>query len=98
MKAQQPIRRKDLTRSIVACYKVEDAMWRKLQAFDCTEYSTAADVRLALVSVRREWPSWCEREAWERIADMFASWATTFDSLQLFWRLRRKRERHADAT
>lgn len=93
MKAQQQVRRKDLARSIQACHRIEDAIWRKLEALGCTEYTKAVDIRLALASARRECPGWCEREAWERIADMFANWATIFDSLQLFWQLRWKREK-----
>lgn len=92
MKAQQVIRRKDLTRSIHACHRIEDAQWRKLEALGCGEYTPAVNIRLALASIRRECPSWCELSAWECIADSIAAWATTFDSLQLFWRLRRKRD------
>jgi hypothetical protein len=92
VKAQQPVRRSDLAHKIQACHRVEDAQWQKLQTLGCTEQSSAADIRLALVSVRRECPSWCEPAAWERIADTFATWATIFNSLQLFWRLRRKRD------
>lgn len=86
------IRRRDLARSLNACFRIEDAIWRGLVALGCTEQSHAADIRLALASVRRDCPSWCEQEAWERIADSFANWATTFNSLQLFWILRRKRD------
>lgn len=92
MKAQQPIHRKDLTRSIVACHRIEDAIWRKLTAMGCDERSSTTVIHAALVDVRRDCPTWCEQEAWGRIADSFATWAATFDSLQLFWRLRRKRD------
>ena len=86
------IRRRDLARSLNACLRVEDAIWRGLVAQGCTEQSHAADIHLALASVRRDCPSWCEQAAWDRIADSFANWARTFNSLQLFWILRRKRD------
>ena len=91
-KAQQPIRRTDLTRSIVACHRIEDAMWREIAALGCDERSSAADIQQALTNIGPRCPSWCEQKAWDRIAEMFATWSTTCGSLHLFWRLRRKRD------
>lgn len=92
VKAKQPIQRSHLARSIIDCHRIEDAQWQRMVALGCTACSSAADIRLALVTIRRECPSWCERDAWDRIADSFVTWASIFNSLQLFWRLRRKRE------
>jgi hypothetical protein len=90
MKAPQPIHYKDLTRSLTACYRIEDAIWRLLRDEQCSERSSAVTIRLAIEDIRQRCPAWCEPKAWERIADMFSSWATATNSLELFWKLRRK--------
>jgi hypothetical protein len=92
MKAQQPIQLKDLPRSLGACYRIEDAIWRQLRDDGCSERSSAVTIRLAIEDVRPRCPGWCEPKAWERIADMFVTWSEAFNSLELFWRLRRKRD------
>lgn len=86
-----PISCNDLAHSLKACYRVEDAIWRQLQARHCTERSRPGDIWSELVAVRERCPDWCDIEAWDRIIGMFGSWAGTFGDLQLFWRLRRKR-------
>lgn len=86
------ITRAALSKSIKACHRIEDEIQRQLVALGRTESSRAADIQLALASVRRNCPSWCEQAAWDRIADSFANWARTFNNLQLFWILRRKRD------
>lgn len=92
MKTQQPIQRRDLARSLIACHRVEDAQWRKLQGLGISEESHATAVRQALTEVRQDCPAWCELDAWERIADVYERWADVFGTLKVFWRLRRKQE------
>lgn len=92
MKAQQPIKRSDLARSLQACYRIEDAIWRELRTLGLTEHSRPADVRLAMPSVYQLCPAWCELEAWERIGESFVNWAETFGMLQMFWQLRRRQD------
>lgn len=91
-KDARPIALRDLGRSIRDCYALEDALWAKLRALDCSERSSAADIRLALVDIRQEYPEWCEPDAWNAIADSFVRWASVFEDLRLFVALRRKRE------
>lgn len=84
------IRRKDLSHSIIDCHKIEDAIWRELTDQGCDEQSKALQIDQALD--RLHCPAWCEREAWDRIAETFRSWSTIFGNLVLFWQLRRKRD------
>ena len=93
MKRQErPIARSDLGRSIRSCYRIEDSVWGKLRALGCSEHSSVADIRLALVRIGQECPEWCEQAAWEAIAESFARWAGIFGDLRLFMALRRKRD------
>lgn len=89
--AKGPISCNDLAHSLIACYRVEDAIWRLLQAASLSERSSAVTIQLALDEIRPACPDWCTPAAWECIADMFARWSETFNSLELFWKLRRKR-------
>lgn len=82
----------DLGHSKKACYRIEDAIWARLRALRCSERSSAADIRLALVSIRQQCPEWCEQGAWEAIAGSFTRWASTFGGLREFVFLRRKRD------
>lgn len=84
------IRRKDLAHSIIDCHRIEDAIWRDLRDQGCDEQSNAIAIDTALDQLLC--PPWCEREAWDRIAESFRTWSTTFGNLVLFWSLRRKRD------
>jgi hypothetical protein len=84
------IRRKDLSHSIIDCHRIEDALWSELTQLGCDEYSKALQIDQALMQI--ECPPWCELEAWDRIAETFRTWSTTFGNLQLFWQLRWKRD------
>ena len=84
------IRRKDLAHSIIDCHRIEDAIWRELRDQGCDEQSTALQIDQALEQI--DCPAWCEPDAWERIAESFRTWSTTFGNLVLFWTLRRKRD------
>lgn len=92
MSERKYVTRADLTRSIKACHRIEDAIGRKLDECGLTERSPAADVCQAVALIRQYPAGWCERAAWERIADSFVSWATIYGTLERFWQLRRKRE------
>lgn len=92
VKAQHPIRRADLVRSIQACHRVEDAMWGELQAAGCTEQSGPGRIEAAIVDIRQLCPgALCEPDVWGRYADIYVTWAKAHGSLQVFWRLRRMR-------
>ena len=84
------IRRKDLAHSIIDCHRIEDAIWRELRDQGCDEQSNALQIDQALMQI--SCPPWCEQAAWDRIAESFRTWSTTFGNLVLFWQLRRKRE------
>lgn len=91
-KPKPPISRSDLLHSFKDCYAVEDAIWSQLQTAGCTERSSAYAVNTALLDIRMVCPAWVEKEAWDRIADSFSNWAMTFNSLELFWKLRRMKD------
>lgn len=82
------IRCADLIHSIVACHRVEDAIWQRL---NLEANNRKAEVLAALDSLGAP-PVWCEREAWERIANSMRSWSIIFGNLELYWQLRRKRD------
>ena len=84
------IRRKDLSHSIIDCHKLEDAIWRELRDQGCDEQSNAREMEEALMWIHCT--AWCEPDAWDRIAESFRTWSTTFGNLVLFWQLRRKRD------
>lgn len=84
------IRRRDLSHSIIDCHRIEDALWSELTRLGCNEQSKALQIDQALEQI--ECPLWCEREAWDRIAESYRTWVTIFGNLQLFWQLRRKRD------
>ncbi len=89
---EDTVRYRDLTRKIRVCYRVEDAIWAKLQTLGITDRSGAAAVEGALASVQQACPDWCELAAWNRIARSFVVFATAHGSLQQFWMLRRKKD------
>lgn len=82
--------RKDLSHSIIDCHRIEDAIWRELTDQGCDEETKALQIDQALDQIHC--PAWCEQAAWERIAESFRTWSTTFGNLVLFWQLRRKRD------
>lgn len=89
--SHKPISRADLVRSLKLCHQIEDAMWRELRDASCNEQSSATTIAVALTTIRQRCPAWCEQAAWERYADIFCQWSQTFESLEVFWRLRRKK-------
>lgn len=88
MKRERAITERDLPRSLHACQRIEDEITRRLRQQGCTASTDAATINAALQTACAECPEWCERPAWERIAQSFAVWAGIFNSLDLFWRLR----------
>lgn len=84
------ISRADLLHSIVACHRVEDEMWKRL---NLETSSRTAEVLAALDRLGPP-PSWCSAEAWERIATSMRSWATACGNMKLYWSLRWRREKH----
>lgn len=83
-----PIALKDLSHSLKACHRVEDAIWARL---GCTERSSEDQVCAALDALGSP-PAWCAVEAWERIAESMRGWAAAHGGLQTYWQLRRKRD------
>lgn len=79
----------DLLHSIIACHKVEEAMWQRL---NLEAGSSTAEVRAALDRLGSP-PTWCTPDAWQRIAKSMRDWATTFGNLQLYWQLRWKQDK-----
>ncbi len=79
MKHDQPISAAQLSRSLKACHRIEDAIAARLH--DGMAFDTIGDP-----------PAWCETSAWERIIQSMQQWAAIFGGLELYWQLRRKRD------
>lgn len=89
---------RDLSRSLVACHRIEDELWKRLRADGCTPASSAAKVANCLRYGCAEPPSWCEKQAWERIKQSMLGWARIFGSLQLHTDLRNKKDADTHVT
>src|SRR6478736_8539070 len=87
------ITRKDLTRSFVACYKVEDEIMARLRAKGLDEDTPAIRMVPALNALVDAHPAWCEHEAWLAMLHMFARWCGTYGNLARFQELRRTKEK-----
>lgn len=81
-----------LAHSLGAGHRVEDALWRILRDMGCLEQSGAAVIKHAMADARQDCPPWCEVPAWNLMADVIERWAVAHGSLEVFWKLRRKKE------
>lgn len=79
MKHDQPISATQLSRSLVSCHRIEDAIAARLG--DSMSFDTLGAP-----------PAWCSVEAWECIIQSMREWSTIFGGLDLYWSLRRKRD------
>ncbi len=86
------VSRRSLPRSILDCYRIEDEVWCRLRAANCSEQSDAVTIRAALLPEYTSPPQWCELAAWQRICRSFRDWAHIFGNLELFVDLRRRRD------
>lgn len=94
MTIQKPITRAQLSHSLKLCHRIEDAAWREFVALGATEKSSAASIENMAEQVYAKRPLWCEQPAWVRIVGSFVVWSTAHGSLQTFWALRRKKDKH----
>lgn len=94
MNAQKPITLGQLSHSLKACYRIEDAAWRRFVAMGATEQSSAAQIAARALEVRERVPAWCEQAAWVRIVESFVAWSTAHGNLSVFWALRRKKDNY----
>lgn len=87
-KQLKPIALSDLPRSKVACYRIEDAVLRAVSPLRVESRGLAH----AIEAQRSAVPAWCEPRAWERMIDRMLDWVAVNGNLELWWRLRQKKE------
>jgi hypothetical protein len=98
MKPEKLITRKDLTRSFVACYRVEDEILAHLRAQGLHEQTPSIRMLPALNALTDTPPVWCEPEAWVKMLQVFARWCNTYGNLVRFQELRRTKEKAPPVT
>lgn len=84
-KSSKIITRSDLTRSKVACDRVERAIWKQISDMGIDVQSAPRDVKQAIAQTRA--PDWCEQEAWQRMCESFVGWSQAHGSLEIFDKL-----------
>lgn len=89
---KKPITRSMLVHSLQAAYRIEDTLWSRLTKLGITERSDVADVERAMPQVTGECPDWCEREAFNTVAEYMTRWTRTFGTPHKFWEIRRKQD------
>lgn len=91
MNTDKPITVDLLPRSKVACYRVEDEILTRIRPL--APHSPRAALLAALQQAQAETPpAWCDPAAWQIMAERMTSWVNVFGSLDLWWRLRHKRD------
>jgi hypothetical protein len=93
VKPEKLITRKDLTRSFVACYRIEDEILARLRAQGLHEQTPSIRMLPVLNVLTDTPPTWCEYEAWITMVHMFARWCSTFGNLVKFQELRKTKEK-----